>query len=241
MNGKSNGRIIPSDRSIAFDCCFPYRDFPKFLEETKGIVQIDANKIDAIAGGIGWESWVGLSREITPERKIIYDGQKLGRDVKHIIPGLVEEFKRVGFDAIIVYPKSDEILGIYVEETRRRNLGIIIGGKMTNEKDNDEESYLFYLNAIRMGVANFGIPASGKSDYRFVENLIERINKIRKHTDFDWYPIGIGPQGGTIEEVVNTLGKDARFHAIMGREIYDAPKINNISVRDAALNSAGKI
>ena len=224
MNGKNgNGRIIPSDRSLVFDCCFPYRDFPKFLEETKGIVQIDANKIDAIAGGVGWENWIKLSKEKTPERKIIYDHQKLGRDVKHIIPGLVEEFKRVGFDAIIVYPKSDEIMGIYVREAKRRNLGIIIGGKMTNEKDDDEKAYLFYLNAIEMGVTNLGIPASGKTDYRFIENLVERINKIKKHEDFDYYPIGIGPQGGTIEGVVNALGKSARFHAIVGRAIYDAP------------------
>jgi hypothetical protein len=237
MNGKNeDGRILSSDRSIAFDCCFPYGDFPKFLEKTRGIAQIDANKIDAISGGVGWENWIRLSREETPERKIIYDGQKLGRDVKHIIPGLVEEFKRVGFDAIIVYPKSDEILGIYAEETRRRNLGIIVGGKMTNEKNNDEESYLFYLNAIRMGVTNFGIPASGRSDYRFVENLMEIINKTGKHTEFDWYPIGIGPQGGTIEEVVETLGENARFHVIMGRTIYDAP-----NVRQAALHFVSKL
>lgn len=233
MNGKNNGKIIPSERSIVLDCCFQYSAFPRFLDETKNIPQIDANKIDAIAGGVGWENWIKLSKEKTPERKVIYDHQKLGRDVKHIIPGLVEEFKRVGFDAIIVYPKSNETLGIYAKEARKGNLGIIIGAKMTNQKDNDNEAYLLYMNAIEMGVTNFGIPASGKSDYRFVENLLERIDKTGKHTDFDWFPIGIGPQGGTIEEVINTLGQNARFHAIVGRAIYEAP--------DRGLNLAKKL
>ncbi len=215
--------IISQPRSIIVACDVPYQDFSSILKGTKDNSKIGGYKIPARAVKNGLETWVKTAREHAPEKKLIYDHQKAGKDISSVADGFMKDIGESGIDAVIIYPEIKTEID-YIEAALKYGLNVMVGGKMTNQelgaKEDYEKAFDIYRIALKIGINNFCIPASNKKDRDFVTDLIENL-KLKERKDITYYPIGIGYQGGNIKEISKILG-DSNFHPIIGRTIYNA-------------------
>ena len=216
--------IISQPRSIIVACDVPYQDFSLILKGTKDNDKVGGYKIPARAVRKGLETWVRTAREIAPEKKLIYDHQKAGKDISSVADGFMKDVSESGIDAVIIYPEIKTEID-YVEAALKYNLNVMVGGKMTNQeigaKEDYEKAFDIYRIALKLGINNLCIPASNKKDRDFVTDLIETL-KLKERKYITYYPIGIGHQGGSIGEISKIL-VDSNFHPIVGRTIYNSP------------------
>ena len=110
----------------------------------------------------------------------------------------------------------------------------MVGGKMTHQQFSPEQysrAFKIYETAFRNGVRNFGLPANSIDDLEFSEQIL----KMFKGEKIDSFPIGIGPQGGYLDEILRIFS-GTRFHPIVGRLIYESENMHQ-----AALDLASKL
>ena len=215
--------IISQPRSIIVACDVPYQDFSLILKGTKDNDKVGGYKIPARAVRKGLETWVRTARECAPEKKLIYDHQKAGKDISSVADGFMKDVSESGIDAVIIYPELKTEID-YMEAALKYNLNVMVGGKMTHQriafKEDYEKAFEIYRVALKFGINNFCIPASNKEDRDFVADLIETL-KLKERKGIAYYPIGIEHQGGSIKEISKILG-DSNFHPIIGRAICSA-------------------
>ena len=228
-------RIIERERSYVVACDNP-EIFPSDIRETRLIPEIGGFKAPAVSGFMGWQKWVKTGRSYT-DKPFFYDHQKGGTDVPDTYRSFIRYVKKAGFDAIILYPRLDdepETHEFFFSDALNAGLKVMAGGKMTHQNFNAEQygrAFKIYETAFKMGVRNFGVPANSQNDLEFSSKILKKY--ANKNVDF--FPIGIGPQGGNIEDVIKLFGK-VRFHPIIGRLIYESDNIHQ-----TALDLASKL
>ena len=166
-------------------------------------------------------------------KPLIYDHQKAATDVPYTAKKFMECLSAAEFSAVILFPRVNdyEVQKAWIKAAFEEDLGVIIGGKMTHQKEYPplREIEEIYSIATELGVLDFVVPG----------NEPDFINHIRKFIENEginptFYAPGFATQGGDITESSKVAGE--RFHAIIGREIYEAKDI-----RQATLDLASKL
>ena len=185
----------------------------------------------------GLPKLVKAARAFT-EKPLIYDHQKAATD----IPDVAEKFAAVcresGIDAVIFFPQSGpETEKAFILAAQKAGLGVIVGGEMTHkgylQADNgfllNEAPKRMYEIAAGLGVTDFVVPGNKPEKIAFYRQFLES-----KGVKPVLYSPGLVAQGGEITESAKAAGE--KWHAIVGRALYEAP-----SIKKAAEEMAGKL
>ncbi len=218
--------LIKGDRTFIPACDVPLERFEELVKATHDMRKIGGYKIPAAAGRKGWERWVEVARNYT-NKPLIYDHQKGGTDIPDTAHHFMHELKKAGFDAVILFPMAGPRTQVaWTGEAIQNDLTVLIGGEMTHEKyKRSEGGYIdddaleeIYLRAAKQGVRHFVVPGNKTERIKFYKELIE--NKV---ADPVFFSPGFVLQGGKISDTAATAGD--KWHAIVGREIYNAADI----------------
>jgi len=255
-------QIIPINRSIIPACdVSSIEDYRRIVNGTKDNQKVGGYKIGfELALRYGLPLLVAETRNLT-NKPTIYDHQKAGTDIPDTGKKFAETVKEAGVNAVILFPQSGPIVAYeWIMAAQEAELGVIVGGEMTHQrylegdfsnpkgKDYDgifEELGIIsnipgfirriaphdiYGMATKMGVTNFVVPGNNPKKIKNYKSFIEACGAV----DPVFYAPGFVAQGGEISEGARSAGK--RFHAIVGRAIYNADDI-----RQAALDLTSKL
>jgi|TARA_Y100000034_G_C6876429_1_gene400917 orotidine-5'-phosphate decarboxylase len=225
-------RIIQRDKSIIPACDFPYDKLLDVLESTFDIEEIGGYKIPAISGRVGWEKWVNTIRGYT-DKPLIYDHQKAGTDIPDTATTFMKEIKSAGFDAIILFPLSGpKTQEAWIKAAQDSGLGVIVGGEMTHKGFKASEGG--YINDFKIDDIYYVAADLGVTDFVVPGNRLDSIERIKKIVDSSvkgdsvFYAPGFIAQSGEITEAGKAVGE--RFHAIVGRGIYQAENMMQVTL-----------
>jgi len=247
-------KIIQVDRSVIPACDVDLKTFERIVKETGDLEKIGAYKIPARSGRDGWENWVRIARQHT-NKPLIYDHQKAGTDIPDTGKDFMEDVRAAGFDAIILFPESGPVTEYeWIRAAQEVGLGVIVGGEMTHPRylvgdysEGKEKSYTeifrelgffeglsgfiratapedMYKLAAKMGVRDFVVPGNKPDRIKAHRSTIE----LAGARDAAFYSPGFVVQGGLIGDGARAAGD--RFHAIVGRGIYQATDIRQAAV-----------
>ena len=219
-------QIIKLNKSIIPSC--DVSDLTKLknlVKETCSVEGIGAYKI-------GLELCIpyGICQVIDTIRKytnlpIIYDHQKAATD----IPELGEKFAKAvkGVNAVILFPLTGpETEKAWIKACKKEKLGVIVGGEMTHKgflKDengfiNNSSPLKIYEIAAKMKINDYVVPGNKPEKIKMYKAFLEArgIKPV-------FYSPGLITQGGKITESAKIA---SRWHAIVGRALYNAKNIN---------------
>ncbi|MDD5417002.1 MAG: orotidine 5'-phosphate decarboxylase [Candidatus Aenigmarchaeota archaeon] len=240
-------KIVGRDKSIIPACDVPtIEQFDKLVEATANIEEVGAYKVGFELGlTYGLPEVVETVRRHT-KKPIIYDHQKAATD----IPDTGKNFARVcsdaGIDSIILFPQAGpETERAWIYHALDHGLKVIVGGRMTHPAYaqseggfiSDEGAMEMYRIAARAGINDFVVPGNKAPVIEKVYNLVDA-----EGVDPIFYAPGFVSQGGKIEDATKVAGN--RWHAIVGRGIYNPKKKANVldttveEMREAALEHA---
>lgn len=202
----------------------------EIVKETKDIEQVYGYKVGlhlALTFGL-----IRASNEIklrAPFKKVIYDHQKGCTDVPHVGKNFADVVKTTRVDEVILFPLTGLVsLENWVRELQKRDVPVIIGGRMTHDGFSKEaggfitteDSLKIYQKASELGVDRFVLPPK---DSEFHKRFVEVVK-----SDHLIYSPGFGAQGCEENNFTN--------YPIVGRSIY-----NSDNVRQATLEWVEKI
>lgn len=219
--------IIPIDRSVIPACDVDIERFKDILRETDAIPRIGAYKLGVtLALSLGLPKLVEIARNLT-NKPLIYDHQKAGTDIPDMGGAFASVVKESGIDAIIIFPLSGpETQTAWIQEAKKAGLSVITGGYMTHKRYVVSEGGYIADSAVDAMFINSAL--QGISDYVVPGNKPEIIRHLRESlvahgVDPVFYAPGFIAQGGEISEAASVAG--AKWHAIVGRAVYDAGDI----------------
>ena len=231
-------RIIQRNRSLIPACDVDLRRFLSILEGTKDIDEVGGYKIGfRLALSKGLPEIVKWARDHT-DKPLIYDHQKAATDIPDTGKSFAEVVKNAGIDAVILFPQAGPATEeAWIKAAQDLELGVIVGGKMTHSEFLESEGgyiadnqvKIMYQVAADLGVSDFVVPGNDSGFIGEVRIMLERMN-----VDPTFYAPGFVTQGGVISEGAEVAGK--RFHAIVGRGIYNAE-----DMRQATLDLASQL
>lgn len=216
--------IIAQDQSIIPACDVTAEKYEALLKATADLPIIGGYKIGFMLGlSIGLPKAAEIARRYTT-KPLIYDHQKAGTDIPDTGKPFAKICKRAGIDAIILFPQAGPATErAWIEAGKEEGLGVIVGGIMTHKSYTrgdggwlaDEAVIEIYLEAARAGITDFVVPGTKPQ-------VISKVSNMLRHVGVDpaFYAPGIGAQGGELSQAAKAAGK--RFHAIVGRALYDA-------------------
>lgn len=196
------------------------------VKETCSVEGIGAYKIGLeLCLPYGIPSVIDTIRKQT-NLSIIYDHQKAATD----IPDLGGKFAKAvkGVDAVILFPfTGPETEKAWIKACRKEKLGVIVGGEMTHkgflESEggfiSEKEAIKIYETAANEKINDYVVPGNKPEKIKMYKAFLETrgIKPV-------FYSPGLIAQGGDITESAKAAGE--RWHAIVGRALYDAKNIN---------------
>ena len=201
------------------------------LEQLSKLVKETCNVKGFSAYKVGFELVLpfGAKEVIKTIRKhtslpIIYDHQKAGTDIPDTGTKFMSACK--GFDAVILFPQAGpDTEKAWIKAAQDAKMHVIIGGEMThNGYLNETGGFLandaparIYEIAASMGVSEFVVPGNKPDKVLEYKKIIEK--QIKEPV---FYSPGLIAQGGKIMDLATKLD---RWHAIIGRAIYEAKDI----------------
>ena len=240
--------IIAQERTVIPACDVGFDKFGELIKETGGLPGIGAYKIGA---ALALKKGIGELVRIVDcgaGRPVIYDHQKAGTDIHEETPQqFMDTMKEADVRAVILFPQSGPVSEYeWIKAAQERNLGVIVGGEMTHPRflegdfkegkknyteifhklgiEHQLTGYLrsdapddIYMLAARMGVTDFVVPGNKPERIQHYKSLVEQCGV----TEPVFYSPGLIAQGGSISEATKVAGN--RWHAIVGRALYDAP------------------
>ncbi len=232
--GKLEQKIITRDRSVIPACDVEtLEQFEELVKQTADVDGIGGYKIGFELGlGYGLPAVVAAARKHT-DKPIIYDHQKAGTDIPDTGRNYTKIMKRVGVDAIILFPQAGpETERAWIHQALDNGLNVIVGGRMTHPAYSvseggfitDEGALDMYRIAARAGVNNFVVPGNKPDVIKQVRELVEAEGASPV---FYGPGLGIG-QGGNTRTAREAAGE--YFHEIVGRGIYQAKNMHMAAV-----------
>jgi orotidine-5'-phosphate decarboxylase len=205
--------------------------FPSLIADTADIPGIGAYKIGAaLALKVGLPNLVKITREHT-DKPIIYDHQKAATDIPDTAEFFMDVLAASGVNAVILFPLSGPATqSSWTAAAQQRGIHVIVGGYMTHHsflsRDGgyvaDKAPDAIYIQAAEQQVSSFVVPGTKP---KLITHVRER---LAPHcSDPVFYSPGFVAQRGEVAEAARAAGD--RWHAIVGRGIYNAP-----SMREAA-------
>ncbi|MGA2149458.1 MAG: orotidine 5'-phosphate decarboxylase / HUMPS family protein [Bryobacteraceae bacterium] len=228
--------LIGLPHTIIPACDVDLARFEELVKATASIEKVSAYKIGMILG-----LRYGLPRVVEVARKhtvkpLIYDHQKAATD----IPAMGEEFANllasVGMNSVILFPQSGPAtLAAWTQRAMEKGLTVIVGGLMTHERYivseggylADEAVERMYVDAAKLGVSDFVVPGNKPA---FISHIRSRLVADGNQPAF--YAPGFIAQGGRISDAARVAGP--KWHAIVGRAIYEAPDMHEAAAALAA-------
>lgn len=225
---EENIRLVKDERSIIPSC--DVRSLEKLediVRETNNVPGIGAYKLGRIL-----ESRFGLPKIVETARKhtdksLIYDGQKLGTDIPDLADEIAISIEEAGFDAAILFPLTGPVTQYkWTESLKMLGVRVLVGGDMTHlaykASDggyiSDQALSTMYMNGAQQSVVDFVVPGTKLDVLPHYKSLIEAFG-----IGATFYAPGFVAQGGEITEAAKIAGR--RWHAIVGRGIYEASDI----------------
>lgn len=221
-----NQSIILQDRSVivASDVA-TLEEFEELVKQTTNVNGIGGYKIGFTLGlGYGLDRVVEAARRHT-SKSLIYDHQKAGTDIPDTGKDFAAVCVRAGIDAVILFPQAGpETERAWMYHALDKGLGVIVGGRMTHAAYaqseggfiTDEGALEMYRIAARAGISHFVVPGNKPDVITTVRETVEAEGVAPV-----FYAPGFVAQGGKIEEATRVAGD--KWHAIVGRGIYQAP------------------
>ncbi len=220
--------IIKSKKSVIPACDVPsIEGLEQIMKETADVKGIGAYKIGLELGlNYGLKELVEVIRRYT-DKPIIYDHQKAGTDIPDLGKKFASVCRNAGVDAVILFPQAGPATEkAWIEAAKQAGLEVIVGGEMTHpnylKSDDgfidDSGPKRMYEIAIEAGVKDFVVPGNKPEKISEYRKLFES-----KKVDAVLYAPGLITQGGEITEAGKAAGE--KWHAIVGRAIYQAPDI----------------
>jgi orotidine-5'-phosphate decarboxylase len=222
------GGIISRDKSIIPACDVVYlEDLERLVDATCNVEGIGGYKV-----GFGLALRYGLPvicesiREWT-DLPIIYDHQKAATDTPHTGELFARTCKDAGVDAIILFPQAGPETEIaWIKACKESGLGVIVGGEMTHkgylQSDDgwidDMAIAKIYTIAKEAGIRDFVVPGNKPERIKVYASMLKDCEPV-------FYSPGLVAQGGEISESAKAAGD--RWHAIVGRGIYQADDMTN--------------
>jgi orotidine-5'-phosphate decarboxylase len=227
-------KIIQRDRSIIPACdVSTIEAFEELVKQTADVEGIGGYKIGFELGlGYGLKKVVETARKYT-EKTIIYDHQKAGTDIPDTGKNFAKLCKKAGVDAVILFPQAGpETERAWIYHALDNDLKVIVGGRMTHPAYSqseggfisDEGALEMYRIAARAGITHFVVPGNKLEVIRTVKETVEAEGVVPI-----FYSPGFVAQGGKIEDATKVAGE--RWHAIVGRGIYQAKDMKNAALK----------
>jgi len=224
--------LINLDKSIIPACDVRPERYEEIIRETHEITKVGAYKIGAaLALSIGLKNAVQIARRYT-KKPLIYDHQKAGNDVPDTADEFCTVLKESGIDAVILFPFAGPATQTaWTQTAQKMGLTVIVGGFMTHERFLlSEDGYMpsssiekIYTNATFQGVSDYVVPGNKPAVIEKIRSLL-----LAKGVSPTLYAPGFITQGGKISDAALVAGP--RWHAIVGRAIYQASDIKKATV-----------
>jgi orotidine-5'-phosphate decarboxylase len=229
-------KIIGTDRSIIPACDVTFDLYQRIVKETADVEKVGGYKVGVSFLDVGLKSVVDTARRFTDKP-------------------FMDSMVRAGINAIILFPQAGPITEYeWIMAAQESELGVIVGGEMTHPRymqgdysngKGKNYSQIFremgiereitgfirefapedmYEIAARMGVTNFVVPGNKPDRILHYKELIKECGVLEPV----FFSPGLVAQGGKIEEGAKAAGE--RFHAIVGRGIYEAPDFGQAAI-----------
>lgn len=222
-------KIINADKSVIVACDVSYDQLPVIMSETNHNPRIGAYKVGFVLGLTA--SLPGIVDEIRrfSDKPIIYDHQKAGTDNPDNGVAFARTLKHARVDAAILFPfAGTATMDAWINALHDYGIGVIVGGHMTHKQFlwneggfiHDQAPSRIYRRAAWFGINDFVLPGN-KPD--LIDKYLKEIYQQKPDIKPIVYSPGFVAQGGEIKEAARSAGP--RWHAIVGRAIYDAPDI----------------
>lgn len=228
--------VIGVPRTIVPACDVSLSRFKELVSATGDIDKIGAYKIGFALGlAHGLKTVVDAAREFT-DKPLIYDHQKAGTDIPETGSLFANIIADAGFAAVILFPQAGPVtLRAWVKAAESKGLRVIVGGRMTHEGYvlseggylADEAVERIYTDAAHLGVTDFVVPGNQPEFIRRVRDIL-----VCAGVEPVFYAPGFVAQKGQISEAAKAAGP--RWHAIVGRAIYDSPDMQRATLELAA-------
>lgn len=222
-------QIIKLDKSVVVACDVSYDQLPVLIRETNHNPKIGAYKIGfELALSVGLPAVVDEIRRFS-EKPTIYDHQKAGTDIPDTGMAFAKVLKQARVDAAILFPFSGTAtMDAWINALNEQKIGVIVGGHMTHKQFlwneggflHDAGPDRIYRRAAWYGVTDFVMPGN-KPD--LMDEYLKQIYMQKPNIKPVVYSPGFVAQGGEITATARKAGP--RWHAIIGRAIYDAADI----------------
>lgn len=219
--------IIGIDRSIIPACDVKIDKYEQIIRETSNIPLVGGYKVGtALALSVGLRAIVEIARKYT-NKPLIYDHQKAANDIPDTGKEFAAVVKESGINAVILFPLAGPATQTaWIQSAQELGLKVIVGGYMTHERFLvSEGGYVadaavdkIYSNSTYQGISDYVVPGNKPEIIQRLRSLL-----LEKGVDPVLYAPGFISQGGTLSEAALVAGP--RWHAIVGRAIYEARDI----------------
>lgn len=214
-------------RSLIPACDVDIERYEEIVAQTADLPEIGAYKISAMLGlAHGLSKVVDVARRYT-DKPLIYDHQKAGTDIPETGTAFMKTLAAAKMDAVILFPFAGPTTErAWIQAGQDAGLDVIVGAHMThaNFAENDggyisaKSIERIFRLAATVGVRHYVVPGNNPAV----------IQEIRAYVAGDisepiFYAPGFVAQGGEISAAGEAAGR--RWHAIVGRAIYDAGDI----------------
>lgn len=221
--------LIKHNKSIIPSCDVEIGRLGEIVKATADIPEVGAYKL-----GFVISLSAGLGRAVDEIRKytnkpIIYDHQKAGADIPSTGTKFARVCKEAGVDAVVLFPQAGPVAQKeWIEAMLSEKLRVIVGAAMAHPSFTqseggyvaDEAIDRIYQAAADQGVVDFVFPGTRPA-------LIERARALLDSRGIlpTIYSTGLGIEKTDMQRAYKVSGN--RWHAIIGRAIYDAPDIRS--------------
>lgn len=216
--------IIAQQKSIIPACDVDIERYERLVRETADLDCIGGYKLGFALGlSIGLPRAVEIARRST-QKPLIYDHQKAATDIPATGAVFMRVMKEAGIDAVILFPQAGvETERAWITAARDEGLGVIVGGLMTHKGYlrseggfiADDAVLDIYTQAAKEGVVDYVVPGNNPAAIEKIRAMLGRVS-----VDPVLYSPGFVAQGGSVGGSARAAGE--RFHAIVGRGIYEA-------------------
>ncbi len=217
--------LISGNSGLLVSCDFVSEDkLREVVSKTCEIEGVVGYKLGFLLGySNGLRTGPRIIREYTTKH-IMYDHQKAGTDTTFMGVDFAKLMKDSGMDSVILFPFTGPFVeDKWIDECRKNDLGVLVGGDMTVEGFRESEGGFMcdigikriYEIGVKNGLEDFVIPRDDTNFALEIKNEIIRNGCVNPQ----FYSPGYGRQGASVWAMRKVIGD---FFPIVGRDIFES-------------------